>query len=201
MENPPNLFFLDIQHKNDVKRKSMEFQEFIPIETTRKNRAFIPPRKDSVSQNPLIAILNSLGGIQSIGFEKTFPATIPIPDSDQVKKITPNAWLVSIKSLIGKREKSLEFNDNLSRLSPTEEKHIYEVAHLKRSEPYRPFHQRVLLTNMMLYIIALYTEVPIRGVGPNPALQRQLKLQSKATSSQKPNLMESPANEGKILKK
>jgi hypothetical protein len=168
------------------KRKSMEFAEFRPIESDKK---LVPPsRVSSISSNPLVNLLNSLGGVNSIGFDKYLPAEIPLqttkfPEQQlEDKKKKALSWIFK---MVSKKEDEVESKSSkraekkVERLGPFMEKYTYQISHMKLCEPDRPFGQRLVVTNLMLYVIAVQAEMNIRGLGPAPVKRVQKPKEGK----------------------
>jgi hypothetical protein len=63
-----------------------------------------------------------------------------------------------------------------ARLKLNEEKHIYQLAHIKLSQVSRPLRHQVLISNFMMYILSVHSDVTIRGRGPRRGKKHIRKL-------------------------
>jgi hypothetical protein len=62
-----------------------------------------------------------------------------------------------------------------SRLDLEREKQIYRLSHVKLADSTRPLHQQVGISNFMLYILSVHSDVTIKGRGPKGRRGRRRK--------------------------
>lgn len=58
-----------------------------------------------------------------------------------------------------------------NRLSPEMEKRIYQASHQKLSQFDRPLEHQVVISNFMMYILSVHSDVTLRGRGPRKRRQ------------------------------
>ncbi|KAJ3269725.1 hypothetical protein HDV01_001067 [Terramyces sp. JEL0728] len=60
-----------------------------------------------------------------------------------------------------------------NRLDPEKEKFVYSLSHIKLSQIGRPLLQQVQVSNLMLYILSVHSDVTLRGRGPRRNRRKQ----------------------------
>ncbi|KAJ3261512.1 hypothetical protein HK103_005347 [Boothiomyces macroporosus] len=60
-----------------------------------------------------------------------------------------------------------------NRLDPEKEKFVYSLSHIKLAQIGRPLLQQVQISNLMLYILSVHSDVTIRGRGPRRSRRKQ----------------------------
>ncbi|KAJ3318623.1 hypothetical protein HDV06_007148 [Boothiomyces sp. JEL0866] len=60
-----------------------------------------------------------------------------------------------------------------NRLDPEKEKFVYSLSHIKLAQIGRPLLQQVQISNLMLYILSVHSDVTLRGRGPRRNRRKQ----------------------------
>ncbi|KAI8904717.1 hypothetical protein EDD86DRAFT_212642 [Gorgonomyces haynaldii] len=59
-----------------------------------------------------------------------------------------------------------------SRLTLEQEKVVYALSHIKLAQTGRPLEHQVMISNLMMYILSVHSDVTIRGRGPRARAKR-----------------------------
>ena len=68
-----------------------------------------------------------------------------------------------------------DFEPLPARLPLEQEKVIYALSHIKLAQIGRPLEHQVLISNLMLYILSVHSDVTLRGRGPKTRRKKKIK--------------------------
>jgi hypothetical protein len=100
------------------------------------------------------------------------PDSVPASLEWNVQKeptiMKPLQWFKSFLKKPKPKENEYPLNTLVApnRLELFQERAVYTLSHLKLSESSRIFREQVLITNLMLYILSVHSDVTIHGRGP-----------------------------------
>lgn len=200
----------------DIRGKSVASDIFDPVlpESKIPEIVFAPDIKSTRKSVPKI---DELDKSDSIGDIKNLPAetfarnekSSSGTSSDFLNPIRgPLAWFKNLMKRDKSHKKDIEYPEEIipsNRLALAQERAVYALSHLKLSESHRPMHQQILISNLMLYILSVHSDVTIHGRGPRPLKrkkgQRKKPFKNILGTRSSPSQNNSTLNEDKLIRK